>query len=296
MTIAYVNSRLGVDTASGSQSSPLKTIGHVNSLALKPGDQILLCGGLDYPDAQLMPGKSGSVSAPITFGMYGSTDKPRITQGFWAHQSYLSLVGLQFGNTVQGGAEESETGAVGFNANSWKLTNCDIFMPAGNQELGLIAVGNGWAVSGGSIHDTGLSSIYCVGDSHSYSGMLLDTFGTYNVGYNAHGVYGKVSHLTVTACNIGHGKSSGVSCRFRDSTVTFNEIYDVATGIDFFEYDTLAGTSVWTDNTISSSVAGIYTNTDVPLIESFTIKRNDIKPGAGVKMDLGKTSGKYILA
>lgn len=73
---SYFVAASGNDANDGSQATPLKTIGKVNSLPIAPGDKIFFNGG-DTFFGSLIP-KSGTQTAPIIISSYG-TGKARIT-------------------------------------------------------------------------------------------------------------------------------------------------------------------------------------------------------------------------
>ncbi|HVY36073.1 MAG TPA: Ig-like domain-containing protein, partial [Candidatus Paceibacterota bacterium] len=77
-TIYYVAAN-GSDANSGtSPSAPWQTLTKVNSTSFAPGDQILFNRG-DTFYGFFVPKNSGTSSAPITYGAYGSGNKPVIT-------------------------------------------------------------------------------------------------------------------------------------------------------------------------------------------------------------------------
>ena len=91
----------------------------------------------------------------------------------------------------------------------------------------------------------------------------------------------------------------GVSARYRNSTVADNYIAGGPIGIAWFQYDTIAGTSHWTGNTIvDTSTAGFYvseSNIGGATRESFVIEHNTLQPAAGVFMNLQPTAGSYTV-
>lgn len=79
--VTYYVSSSGDDAATGtSETTPWRTISRVNSAfsIIKPGDQILFRRG-DTFYGQLKITKSGTSGSPITFGAYGTGNKPFIT-------------------------------------------------------------------------------------------------------------------------------------------------------------------------------------------------------------------------
>jgi hypothetical protein len=77
-TVYYVDAVNGNDGSAGtSQSSPWKTLNKVSNFSLKPGDSVLFKRGCAWRETLVIP-TSGTASARITFGAYGTGDKPLI--------------------------------------------------------------------------------------------------------------------------------------------------------------------------------------------------------------------------
>jgi len=75
----YVDATNGSDTNEGlSPQTPWKTISKVNSMSFNPGDSILFKRGDMWRERLQVP-SSGVTGLPITFGAYGSGEKPKIT-------------------------------------------------------------------------------------------------------------------------------------------------------------------------------------------------------------------------
>ena len=75
----YVDASNGNDSSNGtSEATAWKTISKVNSSSFSPGDDILFLRGEIWLEALIVP-SSGSSGSPITFGAYGSGDKPIIS-------------------------------------------------------------------------------------------------------------------------------------------------------------------------------------------------------------------------
>ena len=99
----YVSSSSGNDANSGtSPSSPWKTLSKVNSQTFRAGDAILFKRG-DSWYGSLTVSNSGSSSAPITYGAYGTGNKP-IISGFKTISGWTSSGG---GTYYQGVSTES---------------------------------------------------------------------------------------------------------------------------------------------------------------------------------------------
>ncbi len=78
-TVYYVSSSGGQDSNPGlSESQPLATVAKVNSLNLRPGDQVLFKCGDTWRGEMLTVSKSGAAGQPITFGTYpaGCANQP----------------------------------------------------------------------------------------------------------------------------------------------------------------------------------------------------------------------------
>jgi Periplasmic copper-binding protein (NosD) len=288
--VKYYVSPQGSDSNSGlSPSQAWQSVQRVNNQALHPGDGVLFEGGQAFSDSQLMPPSSGSAAAPIFYGSYG-TGQATIPHGVWFVQDHVVLENLAFNSTVFGGSEVKGT------SNGVILEHDTITLPSGNQSLGLYANGQGWVIQDSTFNNTGLSGMLLNGDGYTVHGNTITNVGLdHSVGYNGHGIYLDAADATVTNNTITNAGESGVSARYRNSTIAGNTIANVNIGIDFYQTDPVAGRSSWTQNRISGTTeAGIYVcpngaagNTD----ESFTITGNAIHVATGHLLDVDHTSG-----
>ena len=115
----YVDAASGSDSNAGTMTAPLKTVTKVNALALKAGDNVYFKRGGAW-DTLLKPA-SGSSSAPVTYGAYGSGNKPRI-RGFYASsKSYIVAQDIEFSNTG------SDSPATILSSHHIALRNCDLY-------------------------------------------------------------------------------------------------------------------------------------------------------------------------
>ena len=74
-TTYYVSVSDGLDTYNGtSPTTPVKTIGKVNSMLLQPGDRVLFKRGDTWRAEILMITNSGAAANPITFSSYPTSD------------------------------------------------------------------------------------------------------------------------------------------------------------------------------------------------------------------------------
>ncbi|MDV7219043.1 right-handed parallel beta-helix repeat-containing protein [Streptomyces prunicolor] len=75
-TTYYVDCSAGT-AGSGSSTSPLNTLASVNALTLTAGDQVLFQRGTSC-SGQLAPNATGTATAPVVIGAYGTGDLPAI--------------------------------------------------------------------------------------------------------------------------------------------------------------------------------------------------------------------------
>ena len=88
----YLSSSSGSDYNSGTDpSSPWQSINKINSISLQPGDNVLFKRG-DTFYGGLKISNSGTSGNPITFGAYGSGNKPILT-GFTSVSSWTNVGG-----------------------------------------------------------------------------------------------------------------------------------------------------------------------------------------------------------
>jgi parallel beta-helix repeat protein len=287
---------------SGSDSNPgtspaeaWRTVYRVNSAHLNPGDGVLFQGGATFGDQLLMPTASGAAGDPIVYGSYGQ-GSATISQGAWFVQDYVAFENLSFGATLYGGSATRGT------SNDVMLDDVTISLPAGNQALGLYSNGSHWVIENSSIANTGLSGMLLNGDDYLIADNTVANTGldTTN-GYNNHGIYLDASDTMVIGNAIVDSADSGISVRYRNSTITGNTVSGAQIGIDFYETDKTGGRSFWTDNTLSeTTVAGVFVcgtaeGCREPL-ETITISGNKLTKSSGTYMNLQPTRGGYIRA
>jgi len=292
----YYVSPTGSDANSGtSQAQAWQTVARVNAAHLDPGDGVLFEGGQTFSDQVLMPRVSGTGQAPIVFGSYGQ-GTATISQGAWFVQNDLAFENLTFNGTFQGGSATQGT------SSGITLDGVSISLPDGNQSLGLFSNGDNWVIEYSTIQNTGLSGMLLNGDDYLIIGNTISNVGLSTTnGYNNHGIYLKASNATITGNTITNFSDSAVSVRYHNSTVTANTISGGQIGIDFYQMDTVPGSSMWAENTISQTtvasifVCGTAQGCEQPL-ESFTIGGNAMSKASGIYMDLQPTSGTYTVA
>jgi parallel beta-helix repeat protein len=279
----------GADSDSGtSRRDAWQTISRVNQASLQAGDRVLFQGGQTFADAALNPPASGTAGAPIVFGSYGS-GQATISQGAWFVANHLVFDGLRFGSTFYGGSDRYGT------SNDVTLENSVVSLPRGNADLGVFGNGQGWTISGNQIENTGQSGLLLWGGGYRISGNTITNTGLDGaIPYNAHGIYLDAANSTITNNTITNFQESGISVRYRNSTIQDNVIANGHIGIDFFQTDPQPGTGHWTRNQISGTTgAGIYVSPAgvYPTRESFVITANAINPQAGSFTNIARTRG-----
>ena len=292
----YYVSPSGSDSNSGtSPTQPWRTVARVNSAGLSPGDGVLFQGGATFGDQVLMPSTSGAAGDPVVYGSYGQ-GSATISRGAWFVEDDVAFEDLSFGATFYGGSATSGT------SNDVTLDGVTISLPAGNQTLGLYSNGSHWVIENSAISNTGLSGMLLNGDDYLIADNTITNTGldTTN-GYNNHGIYLDASDATITGNTITNFAESAVSVRYRNATITGNTFSGGQIGIDFYETDTIPGSSVWMDNVISRTTAadlfvcGTAEGCQEPL-ETFTIAGNSLSKTSGTYMNLQPTSGTYSVS
>lgn len=139
MTTYYVNSAIGSNQNSGtSEKSAFATLAKVESLTLKAGDSVLLAKGSVFNE-QFDIKYSGSASAPIKIGSYGTGNAPVIhSGGDGIHSLYASNIvieNLKISNT--GGAA-----IYGGDVTNWTVRNVEIAKSGMSENAGAVTFRN----------------------------------------------------------------------------------------------------------------------------------------------------------
>lgn len=158
---------------------------------------------------------------------------------------------------------------------------------------------NHWLIAGNTINGTGDSGIYVKGEAFTIEHNTIENTGLdENKHVFEHGIYTRGINSSVLSNTITHFADAGVSVRYRGSRVENNTISYGQEGIAWFQYDSVAGTSTWSNNFISHVTnAGIYVspeNEGLKTKESFVITNNMLVE-AGEYMDLKPTAGTYTV-
>lgn len=292
-TTYYVSPSGSNSNAGTSPSTPWRTVAKVNQALLNPGDAVLFEGSQTFSDTTLMPSRSGSNGQPITFSSYGN-GRATLAQGIWfASTNWLTFHYLASGDGIQGSAS-------GSGSNYITITNSTF----NNTDIGVNSshmANTNWTISGNTVDNIGDSGMILLGDQFAISGNTITNTGLdSSITYGKHGIYLKVTNAIITGNTIRHWVGgSAVSVRYRNSVIEDNNFSDGAIGISWFQYDPVAGTSSWRNNTISATTsAGIYVSGSDDAgntRESFVITDNTLSKTSGQYLDLRPTSGTYTV-
>lgn len=300
----YYVSPGGSDSASGrTPAHAWQTVEEVNRSHLRPGDRVLFRGDSSFFDDALMPGwgvdASGTPEHPIEFGSYGQ-GHARLVKGIWIKNEH----DLVFGDLLLG-PEQGISGT----GQRVTLRDCDMRGFLHGVEIPVDVIGSHWTITGNFIERTGDSGMLLRGDHFRVTGNVIrDTGLDPAVTYGAHGIYLKAPDSEVIGNRIIGFHNDGVSVRYRNSLVEDNLIENGDIGLAWFQYDSIAGHSVWRHNTIRDiHVAAIYVSpSDIGgrTRESFTITGNLIaqagkavsgSSGGWQALSLSQTSGHYVV-
>jgi len=252
----YYVSPSGSDSNPGTSAAPWRTVNKVNNTSLAPGDTVLFQGGQTFSDATLMPSTSGTSSAPIHFGSYGSGRAQLDSsngQDVWIPGGHhdLAFDNLDF----TGSSNLFVSAASGSGVYDISLTNSSLHdTPALAVNIANTA-DHDWTISNVTINHTGDSAILTWGSNVTVSGSTISDAGwNTSISWAKHGVYAKGPSTTISGddfSNIPNGQA--ISLRFHGARVYDNTIHDTPYAIGFFDYDTAAapqGTNYVYDNRI----------------------------------------------
>lgn len=280
----YVNTS-GSDSATGATSaSAWRTINRVNRASLVPGDSVLFQGGQTFSDEALMPNVSGTSSAPIRYGSYG-TGQANLDHGIWM----ISIHDLVFDNIAVVGSDQTVQGIAstgsGTGVANITIQNCTLKMLS----LGVNAPNandKNWTIKKNTITQIGDSGLLIQGNNIRIENNVITNVGqNKSITYGKHGVYAKGPNIEVSGNTIAGFSDSGVSIRYQNDVVTNNLISNGPIGISYFPDSNTGGTSIIAYNRIGNvTAAGIYL--DPSMVESFVIANNSIQTTTGAGMDL----------
>ncbi len=165
----YVNATGGSDTSNGTtEALAWRTLAKVNNTTFSPGDRILLKRGETWTGT-LEPHSSGSAGRYITFGAYGSGNRP-IVDGTTSSTSLALWNGtyhhLRFQNIDFNGSNYINYGAVSAQSHDLYFYDC-IFRNGKNG--GFLA----WSESGAEIYNIVVDS--CTAYNNTKSGIMISS-------------------------------------------------------------------------------------------------------------------------
>jgi hypothetical protein len=289
----------GSDSASGSLTSPWRTVSRVNRSTAGPGDTVLFAAGAVFSDATLMPRRSGAAGSPIVFRSFGN-GQATLTKGAWLDgNSFLTFDSLTVDAAGAAASAGVSTATAGAGSSSVTITNCRFL----RVEIGISMANrgdNGWRVQNTLIQHTADSGVITLGRDSTFAGnTILDTGENAAITYGKHGIYAKGPGLTLTGNTIRRFSANGISLRYRNAVARGNTISDGPIGIGWFQNDTVAGTTTIADNTITGTrSSGVYvspSDNGGATRESFVITGNTVVGASGNGMDINATSGSLVL-
>lgn len=280
----------GSDSNVGTSSAaPWKSVSRVNNAALAPGDVVSFQGGATFSDSTLMPRTSGTSSARITFGSYG-TGRATIAhpQGaVWLApgRNYLTFESLEL--TTNGGAF-NVFGDGDTPGSSYITIRNSVIKNSGATGIGSWRTTDvGWRIENNTITHIGDSGIAILG-----SGAVVEGNRVSDIGWNSslswakHGIYSKGPDTMIAKNDfsaIPNGQA--VSIRFHGAHVYGNTIHDTPYAVGFFDYDTAAapqGTSYVYGNKIWNLTGWFFyysgqldPNGQIPSV-SFVVANNSV--------------------
>lgn len=164
----YVDATGGDDSNEGkSETEAWQTIAKVNAATLNPGDQVLFKRGQTFAGT-ITPGQSGTLNHPITYGAYGSGDRPVIngaaSRAFFVNinaRSHIRCESLDFS-----GSASTVQGVVNYQSHDAYFYDC-IFRDGGTSTNGFYA----YTQTGAEIYNITLDS--CIFHDNDASGVTI---------------------------------------------------------------------------------------------------------------------------
>ncbi len=229
----------GSDSNAGTSALPWRTIAKVNRTSLAAGATVLFQGGATFSDSALMPSVSGTPSAPITFGSYG-TGRALITNSagaVWLPAGDHDLVFDNLDLSSSGGIVFSSSGSGG-GVSDIALQNSVVhdspYAGLENQPQD-----SSWTISGNTFRHIGDSGLLVMGSQTTIdSNTITDTGWNTSLNYGKHGIYAKGPNMTITNNDISdQTNGSAISLRYAGARVMGNLLHDTEYGVSFFPED-----------------------------------------------------------
>jgi len=291
----YYVSPSGSDANAGTTPvTAWRTVARVNRASLQPGDGVRFEGGQTFSDDTLMPGTSGASGAQIVFGSYG-TGKATLTKGIWfSTVSWLVFQDLAITGAGQGICASSGAGSSHITIQNMAISKVGLGINSSNY------ADTDWTVQNNSVDQTGDSGMLLLGERFTVSGNHITNTGTdSSITYGKHGIYLKAANSSATNNTIRNFSDNGISVRYRNGDIENNTISGGPVGIGWFQYDSVAGTSYWRNNSISGTTAAdiFVSASDIGGLtrESFVITNNTLSKTSGVYTNLKPTTGTYTV-
>jgi hypothetical protein len=290
-------SKTGSDRYRGtSPAKPLRTIGKVNRLALRPGDRVLFRGGDTFTDQTLMPRTSGTRAARIVFGSYGTGHaaivNPRGAVWIPDGRSFLTIQDLRLSTGDGSTTSIVADSATGPGSSFVTVRRCELVDTSGTAVLPKQHRDSHWRIARNTISHIGDSGlIIWSAQTVVERNRISDTGWNGAIPWAKHGIYAKGPDMTIRYNTITSFGSDGISLRYHGVRAYGNSLRGGKIGFAYFDYDPSAGTSVVRDNTASDlSVAGFYyapdSGPDGPPRENFVIDGNRFQLTGGTGIDV----------
>jgi Right handed beta helix region len=319
----YVDPTRGEDRNCGTTpTSAWRTVAHVNAFALRPGDRVYFAGdqhvdwgysGRALANASLRP-RSG-----VTYASYGA-GRPIFDGATYAdasgthHPNAILLCGVsdvRIENLDLEGGSDQGNAAIGLLSSERPGCGPSSHVVISGELIQQWAEGiqagyadSDWIIANTTInHTSGNGVLFDRRDGDPNTGphnldvirsTITNTGEHPPSGYDVHGIYDNSSDSRIVENTITNFQTDGVSIRFHGAQVRDNYIAGGRLGIAVYEYDSVAGISQFTGNTIqrvSSAaifVCGAGQQCAVPL-DRFVIRGNKL----GEQLDLQPTAGGY---
>lgn len=240
----YYVSPTGNDSNSGtSQSAPWRTVTRVDNASLAPGATVLFQGGATFSDNTLMPTASGTASAPITFGSYGS-GRATISNAngavWFSGKNYLTFTNLALNS--RGSQNAVFTSSASAPSAYIALRNSLVNGTAGNGVRSSSTGDHDWTLSGDTITGTGDSGVLIFGSGFTVDSSTISHTGlNSSLSYAKHGIYAKGPNVTISNDDFFDNETGqAISLRFHGARIFGNQIHDTPYAIAFFDDDPAA--------------------------------------------------------
>jgi hypothetical protein len=278
----------------------------VNAFHFKPGATVLFDGGehVDWGGDAFLSPESG-----VTYGSYGTGqaifDGQSDQEAVYlcgVHDVTLTNLDLEGRGDAAIGLQSSEncTGSTNVTVSRDTIRNWFEGIQAGYAD-------SHWKIVHATIeHTAGNGILFDRRDGHpNQGGEALDVLdskiadtGEHPPAYNVHGIYDNSADSQIVGNTITNFQTDGVSVRFHGAVVRGNRISGGGEGIGVYEYDSVPGTSHFTNNTIANTTdAGIFVCGPAfgcaQSLDRFVIEGNLIDGKPRTPLDLQPSAGGY---